>query len=123
MNAYKHIALIAAVTLFASCTKNEVVEPATDLPGTDAAVENPVTETTPLLGSDAQPESSASHTTPLLDSDAQPHSTASHTTPLLDSDTPPAVTTTNAPDANGMDIESVRTAAGKKPYIHNMEAE
>jgi hypothetical protein len=106
MNTCKHIALIAAVSFFASCTKNEVVEPTTNVPGTDAAVEN-----------------SATHTTPLFDSDAQLGNHPSHTTPLIDSDTPPTEVTPNAPDPSTMDTETARTVAGKKSFEHNMEVQ
>jgi hypothetical protein len=106
MNTYKHIALIAAISLFASCAKNEVVEPATPVTHTDATQADPVTETTPLLDSDTPQENSPTHTTP-----------------LLDSDTPPAVHTTGGDDPSALPPQSTDAPVnGKASFAHNLES-
>ncbi len=106
MNTLKNIALIAVVSFFASCSKNEVVEPA--MPTEVAASEvNDNAQTTPLLDSGAEVDGNTSDT---------------HTTPLLDADTPTGPVQTGDPAQSELQIGDL-PVSNKLSYTHNLEVQ
>ncbi len=126
MKNLKHIALIAAVSIFASCSKNELVEPALPADAPEAAQGDQSSQTTPLLDSDAQvPVDPAPglYTAPAIGSGATVGSNATsggQSDPVPDAYTPLQAVSILAGGASELDEAPVN---GKASFTHNLEVQ